>query len=34
MDVRKSDGSYEEFSCEKVKSGVFAAYKRTESLNS
>lgn len=30
MNVRKSDGSYEEFSCEKVKSGVFAAYKKTK----
>ena len=30
MDVRKSDGSYEEFSCDKVKSGVFAAFNKAK----
>jgi ribonucleoside-triphosphate reductase len=30
MNVRKSDGSYEEFSCDKVKSGIFAAYKKSK----
>ena len=29
MEVRKSNGSYEEFSFDKVKSGVFAAFKKT-----
>lgn len=30
MEVRKSDGSFEEFSAEKVKSGIYAAYKKTK----
>ena len=30
MIVRKSDGSYEEFSQEKVKSGIYAAYRKSK----
>lgn len=30
MEVRKSDGSYEQYSADKVKSGVYAAYNKTK----
>ena len=30
MEVRKSNGTIEEFSCEKVKSGIFAAYQKAK----